>query len=187
MPEWGHQTGEWNNPLWRSCGGLLEWDLGHRVWWLLVSFWCNSCLQTAGIQYNWWRLVKLHSMVCIWLDEENQNKLCYLVNQIISLVVGIGCINIYVFDHNSLFCSLGAQALSRAPFGQGTGQPILLDNLICTSRETRLVDCTHNGIGVHNCLHSEDAGVRCPEPPCMYCLNCQCAYTTERDASFHCV
>ena len=68
--------------------------------------------------------------------------------------------------HNWFF-STGATALSRAPFGQGTG-PILLDNLVCNSRETRLVDCTHNGIGVHNCAHSEDAGLRCPEPPCTY-------------------
>ena len=64
-----------------------------------------------------------------------------------------------------MYCySAGAQALSFATFGRGTG-PIYLDNLICTSNETRLVDCAHNGIANHNCLHSEDAGLRCP---CMY-------------------
>ena len=71
----------------------------------------------------------------------------------------------------------GATALSRAPFGQGTG-PIYLDNLFCNSRETRLVDCTHNGIANHNCAHSEDAGLRCqaPTPPGTLgyaCLNCK--------------
>ena len=42
----------------------------------------------------------------------------------------------------------------------GTGQ-ILLDNLGCTGNEPRLVDCSHNELGVHNCRHSDDAGVRC--------------------------
>ena len=120
-------------------------------------------------------------------DWMRKTKTIVLFGQLVSTVWWqVQVASIYVFDHNSLFCSLGAQALSRAPFGQGTG-PILLDNLVCNSRETRLVDCTHNGIGSHNCLHSEDAGLRCPEPPCMYCLNCQYAYTTERDASFHCI
>ena len=60
------------------------------------------------------------------------------------------------------FCAIiiGAQALHRAPFGQGTG-PIHLDNLFCNSTESRLVACRHNGISVHNCVHNEDAGLRC--------------------------
>ena len=58
---------------------------------------------------------------------------------------------------------LGAVALSRAAFGQGSG-PILLDNVQCTGRETTLLSCQNNGIGVHNCAHSEDAGVRCMLP-----------------------
>ena len=43
----------------------------------------------------------------------------------------------------------------------GTGL-ILLDNLMCTGSESRLVDCRHSGLGNHNCDHSDDAGVRCP-------------------------
>lgn len=31
----------------------------------------------------------------------------------------------------------------------------------CTGSETRLIDCPNNGVGVHNCVHTEDAGVTC--------------------------
>ena len=47
-----------------------------------------------------------------------------------------------------------------ATFGQGTGA-ILLDQVACTGTETRLVDCSSNPLGVHDCTHSEDAGVTC--------------------------
>ena len=36
-----------------------------------------------------------------------------------------------------------------------------MDNVYCRGTESRLIDCTHNGIGVHNCDHTDDAGVRC--------------------------
>ena len=43
---------------------------------------------------------------------------------------------------------------------------ILLDNVQCSETETRLVDCRHNGLGVHNCQHSDDAGVSCTGTTC---------------------
>ena len=57
--------------------------------------------------------------------------------------------------------NVGALAFSRATFGQGTGS-IWLDQVACTGTEGRLADCSANPIGVHDCQHSEDAGVRCP-------------------------
>lgn len=66
---------------------------------------------------------------------------------------------LYVHNHN-LFCILGAIAVVRAQFGQGTGN-ILLDDLTCTGTELYLFNCSHSPIGIHNCQHFEDAGVRC--------------------------
>ena len=54
-------------------------------------------------------------------------------------------------------------AYRNAYFGQGEG-PILLDDLICTGSESRLVDCSHEPIGHYDyCSHSDDAGLGCQE------------------------
>ena len=58
------------------------------------------------------------------------------------------------------FCT-GSYALFGAAYGQGSG-PIWLDNVNCNpDTNARLSDCPANAVGVHNCDHSEDAGVIC--------------------------
>lgn len=54
----------------------------------------------------------------------------------------------------------GATVHSFSFFGPGTG-PIWLDDVQCSGIEARLVNCSSSQIGVHNCHHSEDAGVTC--------------------------
>ena len=57
-----------------------------------------------------------------------------------------------------LGCHEAAQAHQRVYFDQGSGE-IVLDNLDCTRIERSLLQCGHNGLHVHNCRHSGDAGV----------------------------
>ena len=79
--------------------------------------------------------------------------LCFLL-----LLILVCCI--YNNDNNTNFALAGTSAYSNAYFGRGTGG-IYLDNVGCRGSESRLIDCSHNVIGVHNCDHSDDAGIRC--------------------------
>ena len=68
-------------------------------------------------------------------------------------------------------------------FSNGSGS-ILLDELRCAGSESSLLECGHEPVGVHDCSHSEDAGVRCGGVcVCMYvlcvCVYCVCAYIYE--------
>ena len=51
-------------------------------------------------------------------------------------------------------------ALGGSYFGEGSG-PIWYDNVDCVGNETNIAQCSHSGIGLHNCNHSQDAGVIC--------------------------
>ena len=62
----------------------------------------------------------------------------------------------------SLSCFIGATAIGFAAFGPGS-DPIHLDDVNCRGTELSLEQCRHNGVGVHNCVHSEDAGVVCSD------------------------
>ncbi|NXR19676.1 DMBT1 protein, partial [Cinclus mexicanus] len=59
-----------------------------------------------------------------------------------------------------LGCGQPVDAPQNARFGMGSGR-IFLDDVQCRGDEPSLQMCRHNGWGVHNCGHREDASVIC--------------------------
>ena len=58
---------------------------------------------------------------------------------------------------------IGAKALKVAYFGEGIG-PIFFDNVRCTGEESSIFDCPSKTL--HDCAHTEDAGVVCTTLTC---------------------
>ena len=78
---------------------------------------------------------------------------------------GTVCDDGWDIDDASVVCQqLGFEMATAAHglviYGPGTG-PIHYDQVACTGSEARLSDCSHNGIGIHDCSHGQDAGVAC--------------------------
>ena len=70
-----------------------------------------------------------------------------------------------LYDARVVCRQLGFQDAERAyhqdsNVRDGSGQ-IWLDDLDCTGHESSLFSCRHRGVGIHDCDHSEDAGVIC--------------------------
>ncbi|XP_077408214.1 scavenger receptor cysteine-rich type 1 protein M130-like isoform X2 [Vanacampus margaritifer] len=59
-------------------------------------------------------------------------------------------------------CGAPIEVKYNAFFGAGDSE-IWLDDLECTGREKSLAECSHRGLGEHDCNHREDAGVICSE------------------------
>ena len=55
-------------------------------------------------------------------------------------------------------------ALTGSSVTDGSGT-IWLDNVRCSGYETHILYCPRNSVGDHDCVHSEDAGVRCYGTP----------------------
>ena len=61
---------------------------------------------------------------------------------------------------SAYFFKSGPEAHGLAYYGQGQGD-IYLENVQCNGSESSLEDCPASELGVHDCYHSEDAGVKC--------------------------
>nr|XP_055037256.1 uncharacterized protein LOC129425315 [Misgurnus anguillicaudatus] len=59
-----------------------------------------------------------------------------------------------------LNCGRAISAPKREAFGQGSGV-IWLDDVGCSGNENTLTQCSHRGLGQHNCNHSKDTGLVC--------------------------
>ncbi|XP_064176535.1 deleted in malignant brain tumors 1 protein-like isoform X3 [Anguilla rostrata] len=59
-----------------------------------------------------------------------------------------------------LGCGTALSAPGEAQFGQGTGE-IWMDDVGCSGNESSLSQCSHGGLGKHNCDHGKDAGAVC--------------------------
>ena len=57
---------------------------------------------------------------------------------------------------------VGVNDSDSSVFGSGaSSQRIWLDDVTCSWSESRLIDCSHAGIGIENCNHGEDVGIVC--------------------------
>ena len=74
------------------------------------------------------------------------------------------------------FVSVSDSDSSR--FGSGvSSQRIWLDNVGCSGSESRLIDCSHAGIGNEDCVHSEDVGIVCSNGKLNWDDSCVHNYT----------
>ena len=82
-------------------------------------------------------------------------------------------VKILVYQLPYVISFVGAFSLIGSFVVDGTGL-IVLDDLLCTGSESRLIDCPHSGLGNHNCDHTEDVGVRCIGRPIVVKLFSDC-------------
>ena len=71
------------------------------------------------------------------------------------------CINMWTYLHYCSLCfnSAGSIPVLRSGLGSPPNRSIILDNVVCSGRESNLTECDYSTI--NNCDRSEEAGVRC--------------------------
>ena len=94
---------------------------------------------------------------------------------------GIRLVLPHIFMKEGVWVSPDVYGLQT--FGGGSGR-IVLDNVQCVGNEASLSDCP--ALSVHNCDHSEDAGVRCLSGKCNNCDEwIECNHTSILRLYFH--
>ena len=69
-----------------------------------------------------------------------------------------------------LFHTRCVDPLAVRSFGGGEGS-ILLDDVECSGTERSLLNCSHGGVGIHDCGHFEDAAVVCAGKTCVLAVH----------------
>ena len=73
---------------------------------------------------------------------------------------------------------VGVSDSDSSLFGSGAfSQRIWLDEVACSGSESRLIDCSHAGIGNEDCGHSEDVGIVCSNSELNWDGSCIHNYT----------
>ncbi|XP_050957058.1 deleted in malignant brain tumors 1 protein [Labeo rohita] len=87
-----------------------------------------------------------------------------------------------------LQCGSAISAPQSATFGQGSGS-IWLDDVKCSGSEGTLTQCSHRGLGTHDCNHREDADVVCSgelQMPTLSLTSTHAAVSHGENIQFRC-